>query len=462
MSVLFIFRRDLRIIDNLALNQAIEFARNKEDPKNPYNLILAFTFTSEQIEKNEYFSENSFQFMIECLIELNDNVNGKLSFFEDKQFYEKLDNIKAICFNRDYTSYAIKRDEEIEEYCNKKNIKMITAEDYTLLPMDLIKTTENKTYEVFTPFYNKCIKHYNKIRPVYTRRLRKDTIIKIGETKLDKYIKYDNEHLNVHGGRDRALTKLRYIRKGVYNSYKKKRDIPSHPNSTTELSAYLKFGCVSIRETYFLLKSLYGVRTDLIKQLFWKEFYAYITYHNPHVLNGMINESNEAFNEKYNDIDWKINDDHFEKWCRGETGFPIVDAGMRQMNKTGYMHNRLRMITASFLIKDLHLDWRKGEKYFASKLLDYDPASNNGGWQWVAGTGTDASPYFRIFNPWTQIKRFDNECKYIKEWVDELKYVDINVIKKWNKVYKQHTDIKYSIPIVDHDVVKMSVVHYYK
>ena len=457
MSVLFIFRRDLRIMDNLALNEAIEYTQN-----NNLNMILAFTFTNEQIENNTYFSMNSYQFMIDCLIELNKNVNNKLSFFEDKYFYEKLDNIKAICFNKDYTPYAIKRDKEIDKYCNEKNIKLITAEDYTLLPMDLIKTTENKPYMVFTQFYNKCLQNYKKIRPVHTRRLNKDTIINISKTTLDKYIKYDNVHLNVHGGRDHALAKLRYIKKGVYDNYKTKRDIPSHPNSTTELSAYLKFGCVSIRETCFLLKSLYGVRTDLIKQLFWKEFYAYITYHNPRVLHGMINESNETFNEKYNDINWKTNDFHFDKWCRGETGFPLVDAGMRQMNKTGYMHNRLRMITASFLIKDLHIDWRKGEKYFASKLVDYDPASNNGGWQWVAGTGTDASPYFRIFNPWTQIERFDKECKYIKEWVDELKDVDIKVIKKWNKLYKEYPDIKYTAPIVDHDMVKKEAVYYYK
>lgn len=458
MSVLFIFRRDLRIMDNLALNEAIEYAQS-----NNLNMILAFTFTNEQIENNTYFSENSFQFMIESLVELNKNVNNKLSFFEDKCFYEKLDNIKAICFNKDYTPYAIKRDEEIKKYCNEKNIKLITAEDYTLLPIDLVKTTEKTPYMVFTPFYNKCLKHYKRIKPSYTRRLNKEIIVEKGElNNLNKFKKYNNEDLNVHGGRTKALNKFKHIKKGVYDNYKTKRDIPSHPNSTTELSAYLKFGCVSIREAYYLIKSVYGLRTDLIKQLFWKEFYAYITYHNPQVLDGMINESNETFNEKYNDIKWKIDDDHFDKWCKGETGYPLVDAGIRQMNKTGYMHNRLRMITASFLIKDLHIDWRRGEQYFASKLVDYDPASNNGGWQWVAGTGTDASPYFRIFNPWTQIERFDNKCKYIKEWVDELKDVDIKVIKQWYKLYKKHPDIKYSIPIVNHDVVKKEAVYYYK
>ena len=221
MSVLFIFRRDLRIMDNLALNEAIEYTQN-----NNLNMILAFTFTNEQIENNTYFSMNSYQFMIDCLIELNKNVNNKLSFFEDKYFYEKLDNIKAICFNKDYTPYAIKRDKEIDKYCNEKNIKLITAEDYTLLPMDLIKTTENKPYMVFTPFYNKFLQNYKKIRPVHTRRLNKDTIINISKTTLDKYIKYDNVHLNVHGGSDHALAKLRYIKKGVYDNYKTKRDIP--------------------------------------------------------------------------------------------------------------------------------------------------------------------------------------------------------------------------------------------
>ena len=242
MSVLFIFRRDLRIMDNLALNEAIEYAQS-----NNLNLILAFTFTNEQIENNTYFSENSFQFMIESLVELNKNINNKLSFFEDKYFYEKLDNIKAICFNKDYTPYAIKRDEEIKKYCNEKNIKLITAEDYTLLPIDLVKTTENNPYMVFTPFYNKCIKHYRQIKPLYTRRLNKEIIVEKGElNNLNKFKKYDNEHLNAHGGRIKALNKFKHIKKGVYDNYKTKRDIPSHPNSTTELSAYLKFGCVSI------------------------------------------------------------------------------------------------------------------------------------------------------------------------------------------------------------------------
>jgi len=450
-------------MDNLALNEAIEFAQNKKNPKNPYNLILAFTFTSEQIERNEYFSENSFQFMIESLVELNENVNHKLSFFEDKHFYRKLDNIKAICFNRDYTPYAIQRDEEIKKYCLEKNIKLITAEDYTLLPIDLVKTTEKKNYEVFTPFYNKCLKYYKQIIPPYTKKLNKETVETVGNLpNLNKFTKYNNKNLNVRGGRAHALSKFKHIKNGVFDNYTVKRDIPSYANSTTELSAYLKFGCVSIREAYYLIKNVYGLRTDLIKQLFWKEFYAYITYHNHRVLDGMIHASNETFNKKFNDIEWKTDDDHFDTWCKGETGFPLVDAGMRQMNKTGYMHNRLRMVTASFLVKDLHIDWRRGEKYFASKLVDYDPASNNGGWQWVAGTGTDASPYFRIFNPWTQIERFDNECKYIKEWVDELKDVESKVIKKWHKLYKEYPNIKYAVPIVDHDVVKKTVLYYYK
>ena len=154
--------------------------------------------------------------------------------------------------------------------------------------------------------------------------------------------------------------------------------------------------------------------------------------------------------------------EQFNKWCKGETGFPLVDAGMRQMNKTGFMHNRLRMVTASFLIKDLHIDWRMGEQYFATQLVDYDPASNNGGWQWVAGTGTDASPYFRIFNPWTQIKRFDKECKYIKKWIPELEHIKPAHITKWFDKHMKYPEVEYPKPMVNHDIQKKLVVKLYQ
>lgn len=458
MSIIFIFRRDLRLEDNLALNQAIDYAKTYS-----LNMVLAFAFNNEQVENNSYFSENAFLFMLQCLDELNKSVN--ISFFDDPAFYEKISDVKAIAFNMDYTPYAIKRDDAIRKYCKRKNIECITAEDYTLYPMNFIKTKEKTPYKVFTPFYKQCIKHYKQVPTPRTVDVTAIKIVNKGTLKsLKRYYKLvQSNTYNGSGGRKRALQKFQHIEKGVYDDYKRKRDMPFVPNSTTEMSPFLKFGCISIREIFFALKQRYGVKTELIRQLFWKEFYANITYNFPKVLTGMIHQkNNETFIKKYNHIKWYDNNIMFKKWCEGKTGFPIVDAGMRQLNKTGFMHNRLRMITASFLIKDLHVDWRKGEQYFATKLIDYDPASNNGGWQWVAGTGTDASPYFRIFNPWTQTKRFDKDCLYIKQWVDELKDVPVRVILSWNEDYINHPNINYNIPIVKHDIMKKQAIHYYK
>jgi deoxyribodipyrimidine photo-lyase len=490
MYVLFIFRRDLRIRDNLALNKAIEYSRD-----NGCKLILAFLFTKEQVTDNIYFSQNSFQFMIESLNDLNEKLDYKMSFFEDKHSYKDLKDVKAIAFNSDYTPYARERDLEIEDYCKKEKLTVLKAEDYTLHAIESIQTLDGNPYKVFTPFYKKCMKTQSVEKPK-SLVMDKTNIVKMGTLdNLDKYCKKINKHLNVSGGRDKALNILSLIKKGVYDNYNDKRDDPAHPNSTTQLSAYLKFGNISIREAYYAIKKRYGKHTNIIKQLYWKEFYANIAYHYSRVLSGMstnesgmsTNESgmstndnnatnsNWTFVEDYNEIKWKLNEEYnknernihvsqeqFDKWCKGETGFPLVDAGMRQMNKTGFMHNRLRMVTASFLIKDLQIDWRKGEQYFATQLVDYDPASNNGGWQWVAGTGTDASPYFRIFNPWTQIKRFDKECKYIKNWIPELDSVKSVHITKWFDKHMEYPGVEYPQPMVNHDIQKKLVVKLYQ
>ena len=188
----------------------------------------------------------------------------------------------------------------------------------------------------------------------------------------------------------------------------------------------MKYGNISVREAYHIMKNKLGIESDLIKQLIWKDFYAQLLYHNPKVLGN-------ALKPKYNDIQWENNPTYLKKWKDGKTGFPIVDAGMRELNKTGYMHNRARLITASFLIKTLLIDWQKGEKYFAQKLTDYDPASNNGNWQWVASTGADSQPYFRIFNPWSQSKTHDSDCEYIKKWIPELEGIPNKSIHQWDK-----------------------------
>ena len=243
MSVLFIFRRDLRLEDNLALNKAIIYSND-----NNLDLILGFVFNEEQIENNSYFSNNSFQFMLECLTDLNDNISQNISFFETNDFYKDLKKIKAIAFNLDYTPYARKRDSEIMDFCKKQNppIKIITSEDYTLHGIDTVKSLEKKPYEMFTPFYKNCLKYHSVSKPS-TTTINFNKIIKVGTLKsLDKYISKSQK--DIVGGRKKALNILNLIKRGVFNNYKTNRDLINHPNSTTRLGAYLKFGCISIRE----------------------------------------------------------------------------------------------------------------------------------------------------------------------------------------------------------------------
>lgn len=219
------------------------------------------------------------------------------------------------------------------------------------------------------------------------------------------------------------------------------------------LSAHNKFGTCSIREVYYAIADTFSKEHTLIRELYWRDFFTHVAWNFPYVFG-------ESFHKKFDKLKWSTNAKAFKAWCDGKTGFPVVDAAMRQLNSTGYMHNRARLIVSSFLTKDLHIDWRLGEKYFAQKLVDYDPAVNNGNWQWSASTGCDAQPYFRIFNPWLQQKKFDPICAYIKEWVPELKSVDTKIIHNWFDQAKQING--YPLPIVDHSVEAKIALSYYK
>jgi deoxyribodipyrimidine photo-lyase len=265
----------------------------------------------------------------------------------------------------------------------------------------------------------------------------------------DHLISPKNEDIYKKGGRDECLKMLRNIEE--HKGYGENRNFLYI--ESTGLSAHNKFGTCSIREVYFAIKHRIPEEKELIRQLYWRDFYTYITYHNPQVFG-------QAYRTEFDDITWSQSTNDFEKWCTGQTGFPVVDAAMRQLNQTGYLHNRARLIVSSFLIKDLMINWQWGEKYFAQKLVDYDPAVNNGNWQWVASTGTDMQPYFRIFNPWTQQEKFDAECEYIKKWVPELKDIDTKTIHNW---YKSDKQIKgYPRPMVDHSVQREKVKDLYK
>ena len=394
---IFIFRRDFRIHDNLALNSLIKDCGNK-------GIYPIFIFNPAQIypKNNPYFSNNCVQFMIESLDDLDKNIH--VNYYEgvDIDILTKLSSkykIKSIAYNKDYSPFATKRDSIIEEWANNNGIRIITEEDYTLYNMGTIQNNQNKPYQVFTPFYKKSLSL--KVNDVQKLAVKSINVIKHIK-KFDKHKYYTvNDDLAVRGGRDKALIRL----KNVMTDYAKFRDYP-WLDKTTKLSAYIKFGCVSIREVYYN----YDDAKELQRELIWREFYANILFYFPHVLGN-------SFKEKYDNIKWTNNKEWFKKWREGKTGYEMVDAGMNQLNKTGWMHNRLRMITAMFLTKDLLIDWRWGEKYFASKLVDYDPASNNGGWQWSASTGTDSQPYFRIFNPELQLKKYDKDYEYIRRWI---------------------------------------------
>jgi deoxyribodipyrimidine photo-lyase len=267
---------------------------------------------------------------------------------------------------------------------------------------------------------------------------------------MHKFTK-ENPQLLVHGGRTRAIQRMRLAL--LYQDHYDHRDILTY--STTFLSAYIKFGCISIREVYHKLRNKYGLSSGIVRQLLWREYYAHVLFAYPQVIG-------QSYQPAFRKIKWSNSEKRFELWKRGQTGFPIVDAGMRQMNTTGYMHNRVRMMTASFLIKVLHIDWRWGEKYFAQKLTDYDVANNNGNWQEISGTGVDMKPYFRDMSPWVQSIKFDSKAEYIKKWVPELKEVDPMDIHKWYDSWSKYKDIEYPKPMVDYHEEREKMLKMYK
>ena len=436
---LFIFRRDLRLEDNTGLYFALE---------NSQEVILCFIFSPEQIENNPYRSDHCLQFMIESLEDLEKEIitkGGKLYLFYEKP--EKIvaelikkQHVNAVVVNRDYTPYSIKRDQKIEATCKKLGVSFCSFDDVLLHAPDLTLKGDGNPYTIFTPFYRNALRLDVK-SPVANRykNYYSGSIPLAARSSLYKTI-LSNRLLPPSGGRAAALKILEKMEPFSY--YESLRDFPSE-QATTHLSAHLKFTTCSVREVYWAIYRQLGGSSALIRSLYWRDFFTSIGFYFPHVFSG-------AFHAKFDRIRWINDDQSFKKWCAGKTGFPIVDAGMRELNQTGFMHNRVRMIVASFLVKDLHIDWRLGERYFAQKLIDYDPAINNGNWQWSASTGCDAQPYFRIFNPWAQALKFDSSCLYIKKWIPELATIPHEIIHNWYQE-KYHSDCpNYPTPIVDH------------
>lgn len=449
---IFIFRRDLRLIDNKGLNYAV----NNFD-----NVIPIFIFTPEQIsDSNKYRSNNAIQFMIESLILLDDelqNKKSKLHIFTGENLHVlhniiKQINVQNIIFNVDYTPYAIKRDNEIIDLCSKHNINAVGIEDYLLAKIGAMNKKDGDPYTIFTPFKNNGIKI--SIDKPSKSRIKNITKVKLkGDNGLIKYTV--NENILVHGGRKAALKRLQKIKN--HSEYGNNRNILNE--STSLLSAYIKFGCVSIREVYWEIRDELGIDSQLLSQIFWREFYYYIAYYFPTVLRG------SNFNSKYDGIKWRWSKKNFDAWCQGHTGYPIVDAGMKELNYSGYMHNRARLITSNFLNRLLGMDWRHGEQYFAQQLTDYDPAVNNGNWGWISSTGTDPKPYFqRLFNPWLQSKKYDPDALYIKKWLPELYNIPANELHNWDKYCDKYNmdEINYCKPIIDYKTARQLSIEQYQ
>ena len=448
---LFIFRRDLRTIDNNGLNVLAKLCNN---------VYTIFIFTPEQVgSANKYKSNNSVQFMIESLTDLASEIKtqgGQLHTFYGNNTKVLADCIKAwdiniVAFNLDITPYARERDDDIIKLCKKMSVEVKTEHDYYLHPPGSIKTGTGEPYQKFTPYFNTA----SKIKvpsPSAKKQLpfkTKDANIpnKISLEQAMKRFTRINPNILVRGGRPQALQLLLRAVRTITNYNAIHNDLSL---KTSELSASIKYGCISIREAY----KAFHDKPGIIRQLYWRDFYANIMYEFPHVIG-------HSLKPKYDKIHWHHNSNWFNAWCKGETGYPIVDAGMRQMNTTGYMHNRGRLIVASFLVKTLLIDWKEGEEYFAQTLTDYDPSNNNGNWQWISGGGADSQPYFRVFNPWRQASEYDPKCEYIKKWIPELKDVPEKDLLKWDTKYVNYKDIQYPAPIVQYESQREQVLKLY-
>jgi len=448
---LHIFRRDFRLYDNTALIESL---------KSSEMVIPCFIFDKRQVENNGYKSDNGIQFMAHSLQELHlelNKKNSKLYLFygiaEDivAQLINKL-SIRAVFTNRDYTPFSQERDGKIEKICRESNVDFYSYADALLHEPEEVIKSNNQPYTIFTHFFKKSLELPVKLPQNNPHNNYYQKSISLEDRPiLKKLLKINNPNIFLKGGRKEGLSLLNKLKR--LGDYQTIRNFPSL-DGTTKLSAHNKFGTLSIREIYAEIVKNFNKGHTLINELYWRDFFTHIAFHYPRVFS-------ESFHKKYNAIQWSESKKHFRAWCEGKTGFPIVDAGMRQLNETGYMHNRVRMIVASFLTKDLHIHWRWGEKYFAQKLVDYDPAINNGNWQWAASTGCDAQPYFRIFNPWLQQQKFDPDCIYIKKWVPELAAMTPQVIHSLNTA-KVNLITDYPKPIIDHGIESQKAKMMYK
>ena len=424
---IFWFRRDLRLHDNVGLFHAL-------NGKNPVLPIFIFdTDILDDLPKDDArvsFIHNTLQNMRN---KLQNRFNSSVALFLGKpiDIYKniiKRYSIETVYTNHDYEPYAMQRDSEIEALLKNHNIAFKTFKDHVIFEKQDIVKSDGKPYLVYTPYMKTWKTRYkNQVPTSYTSEHLLQNLIQqnklpdlslqaIGfKASLQNIRTYDVSHLRI-------------------KNYETTRNFPAQ-ESTSYLGPHLRFGTVSIRK--IVAKAASETNEVFLQELIWREFFIQILWHFPHTINA-------SFKPQYDRIEWRNNDVEFQYWCEGKTGFPLVDAGMRQLNATGFMHNRVRMVVASFLCKHLLIDWRWGEAYFAKKLHDYDLASNIGNWQWVVGCGVDAAPYFRIFNPTTQIEKFDKQLDYIKKWVPDFQ------------------ELSYPLPIVNHKEARERCLNVYK
>ena len=406
---IFWFRRDLRLEDNTGLNAAL-----RADQK----VLPIFIFDTEILNQLENKHDRRIDYIHQTLEGINEELKNHQSGIKTyhgkpleifKEIIREFD-IETVFCNRDYEPQAIKRDKEIYNLLQKNNVEFKGFKDQVIFEKNEIVKNDGLPYTVYTPFSKKWKEKFHQ------------TDIHSTQTSFKNFYSFKTK--NIHTLKEIGFEKTDMVfvepvlDKKIIESYDQNRDFPAL-DQTTRLGIALRFGTISVRQC---VKYASQHNETWLNELIWREFFMQILYHFPKVVT-------KCFKEKYENIQWRNNEDEFKLWCEGKTGYPIVDAGMRQLNETGFMHNRVRMVVASFLTKHLLIDWRWGEAYFAEKLLDYELSANNGNWQWAAGCGCDAAPYFRIFNPSEQTKKFDKEQKYIKQWLTEKYAVKTPIVE---------------------------------
>lgn len=419
----FWFRRDLRIEDNVGLQKALTSG---------YAVLPIFIFDKEILKQFENPYDRRVDYIHQALTEINHDLRKQGSTIKTNYgnsldvFKELLHqyHVKAVYCNRDYEPNAISRDQEVKDFLLEQGVVFYDFKDQVIFEKSEIVKSDGNPYTIYTPYSKKWLA---ALKPEHYESK---------EINLENFLQVGYEEIHTLESIGFQKTDLVFqkptLNLEIIDEYGKYRDFPAL-NHTTHLGIALRFGTISIRKCVAVaLKQ----NDTWLSELIWREFFIQILYHFPKVVT-------QSFKAKYDFIAWRNNEDEFQLWCDGNTGYPIVDAGMRQLNQTGFMHNRVRMIVASFLCKHLLIDWRWGEAYFAQKLLDYDLSANNGNWQWAAGCGCDAAPYFRIFNPTAQTIKFDKELKYIRKWNPDF-------------------DKNLNPPMVDHEMARKRALEVYK